>query len=370
MRANYGFWLLRLSAAALLAAGLFAIGLGVTGRFLPHDERFLGLTARDLCARHGCRVVHFMIHDRVSFGGALAAIGILYFWMIEEVRAGRAWAWWTLAVSGATGFASFFAYLGYGYLDTWHGLATLGLLPCFAAGLAASFPGREPIRFADWGPWASGVGLGRGCLLATGVGLGGGGLTILTVGMTTVFVPQDVAYLGVDAIDLNDLNPRLVPLIAHDRAGFGGAVCVLGMLVLAGAAFARPTPGLWRALATAGTVGFGMAIAVHPVIGYTDPVHLTPAVLGALMLAGGLALTCRTAFARARVHPPASAGGSNPPTSVAQRYFGRADRSCHPYRNPARPPDVPHAAPHPHCIPDRAATPRRRARRSLVRHPG
>jgi uncharacterized protein YjeT (DUF2065 family) len=93
MRANQGLWLLRLSAAALLMAGLFAIALGVSGRFLPHDERFLGLTARDLCARHGCRVVHFMIHDRISFGGALVAIGVLYFWMIEHLRADRAWAW-------------------------------------------------------------------------------------------------------------------------------------------------------------------------------------------------------------------------------------------------------------------------------------
>lgn len=30
---------------------------------------------------------------------------------------------------------SFLACLGYGYLDTWHGAATLVLLPCFVLGL-------------------------------------------------------------------------------------------------------------------------------------------------------------------------------------------------------------------------------------------
>jgi hypothetical protein len=40
----------------------------------------------------------------------------------------EAWAWWLLAFSGSAEFASFLAYLGYGYLDTWHGVRT-ALLP-------------------------------------------------------------------------------------------------------------------------------------------------------------------------------------------------------------------------------------------------
>jgi hypothetical protein len=123
-------------------------------------------------------------------------------------------------------------------------------------------------------------------------------------------VPEDLQFMGVTPAELNAINPRLIPLIAHDRAGFGGAVCVLGLLVLAGAAFAAPTPGLWRTLATAGIAGFGMAIGVHPAIGYTDPIHLAPAVLGAVTMAVGLILSHRSAFERVRVHPPADAGGS------------------------------------------------------------
>ncbi len=42
--------------------------------------------------------------------------------------------------------------------------------------------------------------------------------------MTCVFVPQDLTFLGFQIGELQALNPRLVPLIAHDRAGFGGTV--------------------------------------------------------------------------------------------------------------------------------------------------
>src|SRR3712207_8431362 len=43
-------------------------------RSLPHDERFLGMTAEQLCSLHGCRIVHFMYHDRGAFGGSIVAI--------------------------------------------------------------------------------------------------------------------------------------------------------------------------------------------------------------------------------------------------------------------------------------------------------
>ena len=86
-------------------------------------------------------MVHFMFHDRVAFGGVLIAIGTLYLWLTEfPLRRREEWAWWTLVAGGAIGFASFLAYLGYGYLDTWHGTATLGLLPMFGVGLWKSRP--------------------------------------------------------------------------------------------------------------------------------------------------------------------------------------------------------------------------------------
>jgi hypothetical protein len=290
--------LLVLLALGLLLSGLFALFLGVTGQFLPHDVRFLRMTAERLCSLHGCRIVHFMIHDRIAFGGALVAIGLLYLWLIEfPLRQGMAWAWWLLLVSGTVGFASFLAYLNYGYLDTWHGVATLVLLPCFVLGLVCScntLTGSRSVRsLLATGvrlPWRSAEGMGRACFLATAVGMTFAGLTILTVGTTCVFVPQDLSFLRLSVEEMDVLNPRLVPLIAHDRAGFGGAVCCSGIILFFSVWCGTPSRSLWQVLCLAGLAGFGSAIGVHFAIGYLDPIHLAPAVLGALLYSAGLVL--------------------------------------------------------------------------------
>ncbi len=122
--------LLALDGLALLGNGLFALFLAARGEFLPHDLAYLGQSADQLCGVNQCRVVHFMIHDRAAFGGALAAVGVMYLWLVSgPLAAGERWAWHTLLASGLVGFASFLTYLGTGYLDTWHGVATLALAP-------------------------------------------------------------------------------------------------------------------------------------------------------------------------------------------------------------------------------------------------
>src|SRR6185295_2159019 len=137
--------LLLLSGLALILAGGFALFLSASKHFLPHDVHYLGMTAEQLCGFNNCRVVYFMFHDRVAFGGALIAIGMLYMWLAEfPLRQRQAWAWWTFIVSGIFGFGSFLAYLGYGYLDTWHGVATLLILPCFVIGLFKSRSNLQP----------------------------------------------------------------------------------------------------------------------------------------------------------------------------------------------------------------------------------
>ena len=70
--------LLLLTAAVLAGSGLFAIGQAATGRLLPHDEAWLGMTAAELGRYQGGRIVGFMVHDRASFGGTLVAIAVLY----------------------------------------------------------------------------------------------------------------------------------------------------------------------------------------------------------------------------------------------------------------------------------------------------
>jgi hypothetical protein len=241
----------------------------------------------------------------------LIAIGSLYIWLAEfPLRRAEAWAWWLFVLSGLLGFGSFLAYLGYGYLDTWHGMATLLLLPCFVGGLVRSAtPLPKPMRIHALLEsslplvWNSPLGMGRVCLLMTAVGMIAGGLTILGVGMTRVFVPQDLAFMGLLPADLDAINPRLVPLIAHDRAGFGGALLTTGITVFFSVWCATPSKSLWQVLCVAGTVGFATAIGIHPIVGYHDLVHLAPALLGAAVFFIGILLCYKPMVSR----PPSSA---------------------------------------------------------------
>lgn len=128
--------LLSLTGLALLASGGFVIFQSMAGHLLPHDSQALGMDAAGLSHVANHHLTMFMFHDRVAFGGTLLAIGSAYWWLSEfPLRLGQAWAWWTFAISGAAGFASFLTYLGYGYLDSWHAIATAVLLPVFLAGL-------------------------------------------------------------------------------------------------------------------------------------------------------------------------------------------------------------------------------------------
>ncbi|HLM75717.1 MAG TPA: hypothetical protein VK459_23545, partial [Polyangiaceae bacterium] len=234
-----GWSLLAFTGLVLIGAGIGALGIAATVKMLPYDVHFLGMTAAQLCEKNACRIVHFMAHDRVSFGGSIISIGFLYIYLAAgPLRAGKAWAWWTLALSGVVGFASFLTYLGYGYLDLWHGIATMLLLPFYLVGLfwaRATLPGPKGIgtllRPGAEAWFYSPAGMGRTSVAFTALGMVLGGLTIMGVGITSVFVPQDLAYMQISVEELNAVNPRLVPLIAHDRAGFGGGLFSGGITV-------------------------------------------------------------------------------------------------------------------------------------------
>jgi hypothetical protein len=290
-------------AGSLVFSGGFAIFLAATGEFLPHDIHYLGMSADDLCRIARCRVVDFMLHDRAAFGGALVALGILYTWLIAfPLRAGRPWAWTTLLVTGGVGFATFLAYIGYGYLDTWHGIGTLLLLPAFGLGMARAR------RLLDGKPSLGGLvlsehplrltspaGIGRVVLLLGAAGTVAGGATILKVGMFEVFVPEDLAFMGITSEQLQAANTRLVPLLAHDRAGFGGAVLTLGLTTTLALWHAPLRRDLWEAVAAAGIVSLSAAVGTHFFVGYTDVWHLAPpfAAIASLVVGLGLAVPRR-----------------------------------------------------------------------------
>lgn len=291
---------LALYAIGLGLAGAFAWFVSIVGETLPHELRFLGMTLAELRALAGGRVADFMAHDRVAFGGTLIAISTLTLWLIHvPLAAGERWAWRLIAVSRAFGFASFVAWVGYGYFDLWHAVATAALLPLFVAGLAMTLrrvgfeqasPGAHAAARA-WPDWRTRGGIGRALLALTGIGMIAAGGTILTIGTFVVFVPQDVVFIGFERAALDELNPNLVPLIAHDRSGFGGGLLTVGVVILGSLAFGRPSRSLWEALLVAGAVGFGAAIGVHGIVGYLDPSHVGPAVVGAIVFAAGMVLS-------------------------------------------------------------------------------
>jgi hypothetical protein len=294
-----GRFLLSLPGFVLVLSGGFAILQSLTGYFLPQDVHALGFDAQHLAAAANLHVVHFMFHDRVAFGGTLLAIGFAYWFLAEfPLRAGEAWAWWVFCVSGICGFGSFLCYLSYGYLDNWHGVATLFLLPVYVSGLWRARPEKVDWRDA-WRPGQS-LSWGRSGLGFLAAGMIAAGATIMIVGMTSVFVPQDLVFMNMTRVELQSISPRLVPVIAHDRAGFGGGLFATGIILLFIARQARVTKSLVQIVALMGLAGFGTAIGVHPAIGYTDFVHLAPAYLGCLLFAGTvvrLAYEYRTAEA-------------------------------------------------------------------------
>lgn len=288
--------LLVFTAIVLFLSGVFVIAQSAVGHFLPHDVVHLGMDAEELSAFFGGRVTLFMFHDRVAFGGSIMAVAILYLWLaFFPLRKGERWAWWSFTWSGAVGFGSFLTYLGYGYLDTWHGVATLLLIPFFILGLVKSRSVVDDTLTAGprIGAWIrSRSSRGRAMLLFVALGLFLGGVVIMGVGMTTVFVPQDLRYMMVQGCgDLESISPRLVPLIAHDRAAFGGGLATIGLLMTMILWHRDVDRALWEALAITLAIGFGSAIGVHFVIGYTDFIHLLPAYFGAAVAALGLLFT-------------------------------------------------------------------------------
>jgi hypothetical protein len=286
--------LIALTGISLALSGLFAILQSVSGQLLPQDSHAIGMDSSALMHAGNPHLLGFMFHDRVAYGGTLLAIGTGYLWLTAfPLKARQPWAWWALVFSGGIGFLAFLTYLGQGYLDSWHGVATLFLFPVFVAGIGRSRPRASSLR-SIWMTAPQNVGRaekwGRIVLGACAVGIIMAGLTIAIFGMTMVFVPSDLRFIGLNAAALSEISPKLIPVISHDRAGFGGGLCSMGCLLLFIARCAELNRSLVEIVAVMGCAGFGAAIGVHFVVGYVDFFHLLPAFAGfcIFLLATGL----------------------------------------------------------------------------------
>ncbi len=275
-----GRFVIAVTGICLALSGGFAILQSASGHLLPQDSHAIGMDAQVLAHVANQRLLGFMFHDRVAYGGTLLAMGAGYLWLAAFPLERRApWATWALLISGGIGFLAFLTYLGQGYLDTWHGVATLFLLPVYLIGTWRSRPQNLSLTtvWANRPPMPGALERSGRFLLGTcAAGLILAGATIAVFGMTTVFVPSDLRFIGLAPSSLAHISPSLIPVISHDRAGFGGGLCSVGCLLLFMCRFAELNRSLVQIVAVMGCAGFGAAIGVHFVVGYVDFLHLLP----------------------------------------------------------------------------------------------
>jgi hypothetical protein len=293
-----------LMGVGMFLGGLLALAIAATAVVLPYDESFVGLSREGLGAINP-RLLAFMAHDRVTLAGTMVAIGVMYLGLsLGGVRRGLHWARQAVYWSAFTGFASFFLFLGFGYLDTFHAFVTAAMLQLLLLAvhckLGVYVPGGPPELRGGW-RWRLGL-WGQFLLVLHGFALLAAGLAISAIGVTRVFVPEDLEFMRTTAASLRAANPRLVPLIAHDRATVGGMLLAGGWAFLLPALWGcrRGQRWLWWSLLLGGLSAYVPAIGVHFAVGYTNLHHLLPAFAGLGLFVLGLGLLAPHLFDRGR----------------------------------------------------------------------
>lgn len=287
------WWWALLVGLGMTGAGLGAAAITLGPVLLWYDRDYLGMTLHDLHhANH--HLVHFLQHDRITMAGTMVAIGALYTGLAAGgIRRGWPWAREVYLLSGAIGFPTLFYFLVTGFVEPLHTATTLVLFPMFVAGVRRT-PHPPRWRLAPEGPEPERrrALTGQLLLIVTGAGLFVGGAVISVVGLTGVFVPSDLTFLGTSAQALEAVNPRLVPFVAHDRAGFGGALmsAAVAILLLSAWGWRRGESWVFWTLTAAAAAGFLPAVVVHGLIHYTDFTHLAPVYIGIALTSTGLLL--------------------------------------------------------------------------------
>lgn len=305
--AQYSWFWSMLLAVALLVGGVVAVVLGTTHVLLPYDEEYLGMVRDEVCGISP-RLLPFMRHDRVTLAGTMLALGLLYLtFSVYGDRRGRHWAHVALVVSAFAGFLSFFLFLGFGYFDPFHAFITLVLFQFLTLTVRShASPQRDrSFDLINSRAWHRAL-WGQLLVLIQGAALITAGIVICVFGVTSVFVADDLVFLQTSPRLLSEANDRLIPLIAHDRASFGGMLLSTGLAVTLAALWGweRGRHWLWWSLAVAGSVGYLTTLWIHLAVGYTAARHLLPAWLGLGELWVALALSKAWMFDRSRAGTP------------------------------------------------------------------
>ncbi|MDF3056629.1 MAG: hypothetical protein K0R17_844 [Rariglobus sp.] len=288
------FWALALGVA-LAGGGVLALGLSLGRVLLPYDEQFLGFTA-EVLRRNSPKLHAFMAHDRGTLAGVMLGLGWLYAVVAwRGIRHAVAGAKTAVAASALAGFSSFFSFLGFGYFDTLHAFVAVVLFQLTVQLMVGADGGRGPVavpRDDEDGSWRRAQ-WGQLLWVVHAVGLVLAGCVILAIGMTQVFVSEDLAFLCMDAGQVRAMGERVVSVVAHDRATLGGMLWAsgVGMLLPVLWCHQRGASWLWWAVAGLGLPAYAAALGMHAWVGYTDWRHIVPAFVGLALWAGGLVLS-------------------------------------------------------------------------------
>lgn len=276
----------------MLISGLITLLVSMTIVIMPYDEWFLKLTREEILAINP-NIYRFMQHDRMTVAGTMMSGGVLYMQLARYgVRQGLQWAKRAVHIAGVIGFLGILLFLGFGYFDWLHGILWLILLPFFWKGYLATKNYNEhsvSSNRSNHKAWKKSL-WGQLAFVALGFALAIGGLVISIIGITGVFVQTDIAYICMTPEQLTEINNRLLPVIAHDRAGLGSALISVGLLVLMLAlwGFQEGQRWVWYTFLFGGIPAFSAAITIHYIIGYTTFIHILPAYIALLLFAIGL----------------------------------------------------------------------------------
>lgn len=277
----------------MVGAGLGAAVITLGPLLLWYDRDYLGLTRQGL-GHIDHNLVHFLQHDRLTLAGTMVSIGILYAGLAwGGIRRGWLWARDAYLISGVVGFPTLFYFLSTGFVEPLHIAVAVVLFPLFLLAVWRS-PATPRWTIRPDGPenLRRRALTGQLLMIATGLGLLVGGFTVSFVGLTGVFVPTDLEFLDTDTAHLQDANPHLVPFIAHDRAGFGGALmsAAIAIILLSLWGWRRGEAWVWWTLFLAAIAGFAPTLVIHFRIHYTDLSHLAPVYVGVVFTAIALVL--------------------------------------------------------------------------------
>ncbi|MFZ3590110.1 dihydroorotate dehydrogenase [Bacillus sp. DJP31] len=288
------FWSF-LFGLSILIGGLIALYFAVTSVILPYDESFIGLNRDDILQVNPL-ILSFMFHDRMALAGTMISGGILYIQLARHgIRHDLHWTKIAFHSAAIIGFLGILLFIGYGYFDWLHGLFWLILLPIyflsFREGKRITGPPSSSHGTNDR-VWKVGL-YGQLMFILLGFLILVGGIVISTIGVSNVFVSTDLAFLCMTPDMLDQISANLIPVIAHDRAGFGSALVSVGLLVqlISLWGFGKGERWVWNTLAIGALPAFIAGIATHIFIGYTTFIHLLPVYFLVILYLLGLVLS-------------------------------------------------------------------------------